>query len=149
MSASFTFCWSIRSVWRCSNQSKFRKRASVVLSNSVNNRRLFPRRRHIVFLQLTTLSEAEMNQNPLFLDQYSSSENVRIINKVARKVSFKCRSPWILWSFEIKWVISWNNYLHDFAEFLREISTFAFTWYPTLDISLCETMCETFFVCTG
>ena len=62
-----------------------------------------------------------------FLGQYNSSENVRIINKVAKKVSFKCHSPWILWSFEIKWVISWNNYLHDFAGFLREISTFAFT----------------------
>ena len=67
----------------------------------------------------------------VFLDQYSWSKYVRIINEVAKKVSFKCRSPWILWSFEIKWVISWNNYLHDFAEFFRELSTFAFTWYPT------------------
>ena len=31
------------------------------------------------------------NQSWLFLDQYHSSENVRIINKVAKKVSFKCR----------------------------------------------------------
>ena len=36
------------------------------------------------------------------LDQYSGSENGRIINKVDKKVFFKCLRPWPFQSFEIK-----------------------------------------------
>ena len=45
-------------------------------------------------------------------------ENGRIFNKQTRKLSFKWGDLWIISSFEIKWVISENNYLKDHGEFL-------------------------------
>ena len=80
------------------------------------------------FLQLTKESKLSLPA-PGFLDQYSSSENGRIFSKVDKKVSFKWDSPWILQSFEIKWVISENNYLKDHGKFLHEIRLKCFKCY--------------------
>ena len=55
----------------------------------------------------------------------------RIFNKVTKKVSFKWRGLWILWSFEIGWVISQNNYHKDQAEFSCQICLKSPTWRPT------------------
>ena len=85
----------------------------------------------LAFLLLTKESKLSLPA-PGFLDQYSSSENGRIFSKVDKKVSFKWDSPWILQSFEIKWVIPENNYLKDHGKFLREIRLKCFKCYTIL-----------------
>ena len=57
----------------------------------------------------------------LFLDQYNCRENVRIINKVAKKVSFKFLYPWPFQSFEIKWAHFYHYELEVQVEFLYKI----------------------------